>query len=259
MALIDKLNAIGNAIRAKTGKTEKLTLDQMPTEIQGIEGSNDKFWDAFQEYGKKTYYAYCFNNQSYVGAWFYPKYDIKPKDAGFFMRETKFFSDETKLDLVERLNECGVTIDFSNCANVGYSFFNARISHLPEINITKAENSGNSLLFGMYIETIDKFIFNENQTLNNTFGYCSALKNIVLEGVYKAGGLNMQWSTSLSKDSIISVINCLATDTSGLTVTLSLQAVNKAFETSEGANDGSTSKKWTDLIATRSNWTISLA
>lgn len=37
MALIDKLNAIGDAIREKTGKTEKLTLDEMPTEIAGIE------------------------------------------------------------------------------------------------------------------------------------------------------------------------------------------------------------------------------
>lgn len=38
MALIDKLNAIGNAIREKTGKTDKLTLDEMPTEIASIEG-----------------------------------------------------------------------------------------------------------------------------------------------------------------------------------------------------------------------------
>lgn len=37
MALTDKLNAIGDAIRQKTGKTEKLTLDEMPTEIAGIE------------------------------------------------------------------------------------------------------------------------------------------------------------------------------------------------------------------------------
>ena len=36
MALIEKLNAIGDAIREKTGGTEKLTLEQMPTEIAGI-------------------------------------------------------------------------------------------------------------------------------------------------------------------------------------------------------------------------------
>lgn len=38
MALINKLNAIGDAIRAKTGKTDLLTLDQMPTEIAAISG-----------------------------------------------------------------------------------------------------------------------------------------------------------------------------------------------------------------------------
>lgn len=38
MALTDKLSAIGDAIRAKTGKEEKLTLDQMPDEIAGISG-----------------------------------------------------------------------------------------------------------------------------------------------------------------------------------------------------------------------------
>ena len=37
MALTEKLSAIGDAIRAKTGGTEKLTLDAMPTEIAGIQ------------------------------------------------------------------------------------------------------------------------------------------------------------------------------------------------------------------------------
>ena len=37
MALINKLSAIGNAIRTKTGKTDLLTLDQMPEEIAAIE------------------------------------------------------------------------------------------------------------------------------------------------------------------------------------------------------------------------------
>ena len=36
MAIINKLSAIGAAIRAKTGKTELLTLDSMPTEIASI-------------------------------------------------------------------------------------------------------------------------------------------------------------------------------------------------------------------------------
>ena len=37
MALIDKLTSIADAIRGKTGGTDPLTLDQMATEIAGIE------------------------------------------------------------------------------------------------------------------------------------------------------------------------------------------------------------------------------
>ena len=36
MALINKLEAIGDAVRAKTGETNKLTLDEMATKINGI-------------------------------------------------------------------------------------------------------------------------------------------------------------------------------------------------------------------------------
>ena len=41
MALTDKLAAIGNAIREKTGNTSLLTLDQMPAEIASIHGGGD--------------------------------------------------------------------------------------------------------------------------------------------------------------------------------------------------------------------------
>ena len=41
MALTDKLTAIGDAIRGKTGSTDLLTLDQMITEITNIQGSGN--------------------------------------------------------------------------------------------------------------------------------------------------------------------------------------------------------------------------
>ena len=44
MALTDKLTAIANAIRGKTGKTDSLTLDQMATEIAGIQAGGGGQW-----------------------------------------------------------------------------------------------------------------------------------------------------------------------------------------------------------------------
>ena len=48
MALTDKLTAIADAIRTKTGSTEKLTLAQMPTEIAAIQAGSaypEKFYE----------------------------------------------------------------------------------------------------------------------------------------------------------------------------------------------------------------------
>ena len=41
MALTNKLTAIANAIREKTGSTNKLTLDEMPTAISNISSGGD--------------------------------------------------------------------------------------------------------------------------------------------------------------------------------------------------------------------------
>lgn len=43
MALTDKLTAIANAIRSKTGKTDSMTLDQMAIEIAKIQNGNEDF------------------------------------------------------------------------------------------------------------------------------------------------------------------------------------------------------------------------
>ncbi len=54
MALTDKITAVAEAIRSKTGKTDKLTLDQIPAEIESISGGGG---DAPEHYT-----AYEFNS-----------------------------------------------------------------------------------------------------------------------------------------------------------------------------------------------------
>lgn len=55
MALIEKLEAIGNAIRAKTGKNEKLSLDQMPSEIANIESGGGGEENSIEKYFEARY------------------------------------------------------------------------------------------------------------------------------------------------------------------------------------------------------------
>ena len=110
------------------------------------------------------------------------------------------------------------------------------------------------------LHTIDKLILAQDgsQTFTSTFSTMIALENIEIEGTIGKNGFSLSQSQKLSKKSLISVVEHLSTTTSGLSVSLSKNAVNKAFETSVGANDGTTSTEWLALIGKKSNWTISL-
>lgn len=111
----------------------------------------------------------------------------------------------------------------------------------------------------MYLKNARTLHVGVGTSYTNPFGYCNNLEEVRFNGTIGKNGLSFKDCTKLSKDSHISTIEHLSATTSGLTVTFSKTAVNKAFETSSGANDGSTSTEWTTLVASKSNWTISLA
>lgn len=221
-------------------------------------------WDLMQNKGKRDNYTYAFYACSTLGDSFYPKYDFNFTNASYFMRDTggKGFSNKL-LNLPERLAECGVKMDFSNCTNLTYTFYSSCISHIPEIDCRNAGQTQSNLLISQKTITVDKLILKEDgsQYLSNTFGYGYDLENIVIEGKICGNNsgvaFNAKWSKKLSKASIINLITALADDKSG-TATFSTTAVNKAFETADGLKDGSSSTEWQTLLATKPTWTISL-
>jgi hypothetical protein len=97
----------------------------------------------------------------------------------------------------------------------------------------------------------------ETTTFNRGFLNCYALRELTMFGTL---GQTVSFAQSpLNKASIENIIDILSSTASGKTLTLKLSAVQKAFETSEGANDGNTSEEWMTLAASKSNWTITLS
>ena len=90
------------------------------------------------------------------------------------------------------------------------------------------------------------------------FYNCHALEEVRFDGAMSTNGLDLQYSKNLSRESIDSLIDVLSASASGRTVTMSQEAVDKAYETAPGANDGSTSDAWATKILEKSKWTISL-
>ena len=94
--------------------------------------------------------------------------------------------------------------------------------------------------------TIRKIIVVEKNTYQDTFVNCTSLENITFEGVI-GNSINLQYSP-LSRQSIENIISVLSAIATGKTLTLKKTAKENAF----------TDEEWQTLIATKSNWTISL-
>jgi hypothetical protein len=110
------------------------------------------------------------------------------------------------------------------------------------------------------LKTIPKLVVHEGLAYGNAFSGCSALEAIVIEGVI-GNTISFSPCKNLSRASIESIISALSQTASGNTLTLSKVAVDKAFETSEGAQDGSNSDAWDALGGEkrpRQNWAVSL-
>lgn len=257
------LTATAEAIRNKTDSTEPITFDTNEGFKAAVEGISiggdteaaynegveagrkaeyDAFWDAYQKNGNQTNYSYAFAGFGWEKT-FKPKYNIRPKHA-----TGMFIQNGLQKDLVTHLENLNVTLDLSQAQNMDSIFYNAYFTRIGVVDATRCGNLSASFSYCNNLTKIDKIIVNENCTYSNVFSGCDKLENLTFEGVIAKNGLNFKWSTKLSKASITSVINCLSTTTSGLTVTFSKTAKETAFTASE----------WAMLAATRPNWTITL-
>jgi flagellar biosynthesis/type III secretory pathway protein FliH len=232
----------------------------------GKKAEYDAFWDDFQDNGNRTDYENAFYGMGWTAKSLRPKYPIKIVGAGTNVFRHCFFKMGIAAVVEERnklLDISHISIDVSEATTCSQMFANARVTGATLIfsekitSLTYAFNKGNGgEIAGMKITLL---VPNPNCNWSNAFDYHRVQELNLLEGtVIGTNGFNVKWATALPHDSIVSIVNALSTTTSGLSITLSKTAVNSAFETSSGAKDGSTSAECTALVATRSNWTISL-
>ena len=235
----------------------KQNIERAKTDYDEVyEAGQNVIWDYLTNYGEKANYSGAFS--SWGMEYFHPNRKITPTSAN---SGSSTFNGCKKLKKLE-----AAYLDFSQkkrgtSAQEGYyyTFYNCNeIEEIEDIGMQADYGYSNTFNNCPKLHTIAKIRADENTIFTNTFAYAYALTNIEFEGVI-GKAISLQHSTKISKASIISLINALSTNTSGISATFSKTAVNKAFETSENAKDGAESVEWKTLIGTKSNWTISLA
>ena len=176
------------------------------------------------------------------------KYPVKPQNAqgmysGCAITDIKFI--DTSLATI-------LTNTFQNCN---------KLKHLGTISAESVTGTLTATFSGCtQLVTIEKLIVAQSTKYSGTFANCSSLVNIRIEGLIAQNGFDVSSCVKLSKASIESIITHLIPNKAGLTIKLSKTAVDKAFSTAAGANNGSTSNAWNNLINENCPaWTVTLA
>lgn len=227
--------------------------------VQGKQSAYDEFWDSAQNFGNARNYGYAFTGLCWTNENFKPKYDIIATSAS-----NMFNRSLIQGSLPEILEAQGIEMHITST-----SFENMFVLTLfteIDLDASTATNMNNAFLQSAKLTTINLVLPTATVvSWYDTFYQCTSLIDLKLTGkIYSRKydntnyAISLAWSKKLSKESIINVIECLDESVTGQIITLSLTAVNSAFETSTGAADGSTSTEWQTLISTRSNWTINL-
>ena len=249
--------------------TEGVSVEVTYNKSYGMQTEWDRFWDVFQSNGKLTTYSHAFACGRWNNDTFKPKYDIKPTSAISMFAYNNNDNAGTNsnyciTDLSSCLERAGIILDTSKATAMTQMFYMGKgFVRIPSISFESCTELNATFYGCSSLQTIDKLIFKADgsntftkNTWDSPFGQCISLKNIVIEGLI---GDSINFSPCpLTKDSITSVVNALSATATGQTLTLKLSAVNTAFETSAGAGDGSTSAEFAALVATKTNWTITM-
>ena len=209
MSVNEKMTAIADAIREKTGGTDALTLDKMAEAIPEVYGAGkqseyDKFWDAFQQNGERTDYGFAFykwNDLCYD-----PKYDISITNGQQGFRYSTITNTRVPITLKDGCN--AVTL-FNSCTQ---------------------------------LVTIPKLILEASvKTLSGAFISCSALQEIEFEGVIDTG-VNFSDCKALSYESLMNIITHLGKVQTSQTLTLGTENLAKLTDAEKAI---ATQKGWT--------------
>ena len=186
----------------------------------GMQAAYDRFWDKYQDNGKRTVYDNCFSGGGWTDELFKPKYDIQPTGAYMMFRSTGI-KDLTNLD---------VKLDFSKATSIQYMFQWASTEKIGVFDVNSVTTLSSTFAYASKLHTIEKFILRADGSniFSGTFDSARALTNITFEGVI-GNDFNIK-DAPLSKASIESILSALSKTTTGKALTLNKAAVDEAFK-----------------------------
>lgn len=221
-ALDTALTDIADSIRAKTGKTDPLTIEQMPSEIEGISGGGSSEVDENWKYATKI---------SFANATLPDTFEVTLPDAQkdlsymFDLASVKhitihsagkptslagaFYRDGSLYTVTLDFDTSGVTT-FQNCFNLAIGAWGANFTAINGVlDFTSVTRSANT----------------------NAFGATNNLKDVTFAANTLGVNFNASTIPSINDASLLSLLNCLKNRTGEDALTLTVANEWKTADT----------------------------
>lgn len=216
----------GQLMEIKDGYTQE-EVDSKVTEAEqrgfanGKQTENDRFWDMILSNRSAGDYYGAF--RYWTCEYLRPPVKIVPSSSSNAAHS--LFQWMQNLKIVE-----ATYFDLSNVTSTsGRTMFNRcdSLETIEDINFSNTMAYQYTFYNCGELKTIAKINCSASTAFASAFVGCPKLENITFSGVISVNGVNLQDSPLLTHESLMSLINCLATKTSG-TWTVTIGATNKA-------------------------------
>lgn len=204
---------------------------------EGKKAEREKFWDIYQDYGRRTsytQYAGGFLGVAWTDENFNPKYPMLPTEANYMFRGTS----------ITDLTKEGVVLDFSQCSRFDYTFAFSRLKKLPFIDLSRANNTASTFNEAALVDSLHLRFSEETAINGNMFTNTIGLVNLRIEGTI-AKSIGFPQSNLLTTDAVQSVINALKNLTG---------QTSQTFTVHKTVGDNMTAAQKAEITAR--NWTL---
>jgi hypothetical protein len=218
----------------------------------GEKTEKERFWNEYQNGGKRLYYDEAFYGDGWTINNFEPIHNIVPVSA-----YGMFSYNRIVCDLESLLNELNIQLDFSKCKNMPSVFYTTDFLRVGKIDTASLNTSSwNMFARSDRLHTIKELVLYPDTekyiNFSNAFSGTTALVNIKITGTGRiTQNINLGDCALLSEKSIINFMNYLSDETAGKTITFSRDAIINAFISLD-------STSWKNLVNQKPNWLIAL-
>ena len=210
---------------------DDVTINVAYYKSYGMHRVYDYFWDVFQNNGNRRDYSAAFKSSNFNAQTFRPKYDLICSEV------SAMFQRSSSIDLAGTLDSLGLTLDISAAPSLLQMFQGSGCTRIPVLDARNAISMNYAFGSNAEVREIEKLMISEKMTsFSSAFSGAAKLEKLIVEGTIARNGFDVHWSTLLSHESLISILNALkdySEDASGTTWTVTLGSENVAKLTEE--------------------------